>query len=161
VESAPGKGTTLAVCLPAWEGGEPAHQAPAAPKAARGTETILLVEDEDMLRGLTAELLTGLGYRVLSAAGPQEALRLEAGCADPIHLLLTDVIMPGMNGLALANQVHARRPGMRRLFMSGYPEDVVANHGLLGGDLPFIQKPFTEDDLALTIRSVLHAPVKG
>jgi two-component system, cell cycle sensor histidine kinase and response regulator CckA len=156
VESAPGSGTTFAVCLPAWEGEEPAPPPPVPRRMARGTETILLVEDEEVLRTLTGELLTGLGYRVLVAGTPREAIQAADGFTEEIHLLLTDVVMPEMNGPALANELGARRPGMRLLFMSGYPEEVVAHQGVIGAGLHFIQKPFTENDLAAVVRAVLQ-----
>jgi CheY-like chemotaxis protein len=117
-------------------------------------ETILLVEDEPTLLDLSAAMLEALGYTVLSAAGPAEALRL-VGEHDAINLLVTDVIMPGMNGKELARQALQSQSAMRCLFMSCYTADVIAHQGVLEQGVQFIQKPFSIMTMATKVREVL------
>ena len=147
IESEPGQGTTVILLLPrqapALEA-LPVPTAPPAPAAARGggTETVLLVEDEPSLRELAAELLTDLGYHVLPAASPGEALRASEKHPAQIDLLLTDVVMPVMNGRELAERVQAHRPGIRVLFTSGYTADVIARQGVLDRRSPTLSTPW-------------------
>ena len=158
VRSAPGQGSTFCVHLPCVP--EPFQQpGPAeresAPAEAQAAETILLVEDDAMVRDLAAAALRRQGYTVVECAGPLEALaRLEAQ-PDPIHLLLTDVVMPQMNGRDLSEHVRRMRPDVRVLFMSGYAEDVVAHSGVLEEEVNFIGKPFRLSALAQKVREVL------
>jgi CheY-like chemotaxis protein len=119
------------------------------------TETILLVEDEPAVRRLALHVLRMQGYAVLEAADGAEGLRLAEAHAGPIHLLVADVIMPGMGGGTLAEKLVARRPGLKVLFTSGYPEDAVARHGIPQDRLVFLQKPFTPTALAQRVREVL------
>jgi PAS domain S-box-containing protein len=151
VESAPGEGACFVVHLPrTHEPAPPATAATAAP--GRGHETILVAEDEASIRLLAREILEGQGYTVLEAAGPDEALRRAAEHAGPIHLLLTDVIMPGMSGVDLARDLLARRPGLRIVYMSGYADRAVP------ADVPgvaFVQKPFDPTLLARRVRVTL------
>jgi PAS domain S-box-containing protein len=159
VYSEPGDGTVFKVYLPrhaeslekaAVEIGKPAPR-------ARG-EHILLVEDEPMILSATAEILQDMGYRVIPCGGPDEAL-VKAGAPEaPIDLVLTDVIMPGMNGRDLLVKLRERRPELKVLFMSGYTANVVVHRGLAGDAEYFIQKPFTAEALALKVRQVLEAP---
>ncbi len=162
--SEPGHGTTFKIYLPhvgappeALEAGGAATPA----SALRGSETILVVEDEENVRRYTRRALEGLGYTVLVASDGPEALRLAAAHARPIHLLLADVVMPGMNGREVARHLSARRPEMRVLYMSGYAADVVLQQGLLEPTLAILQKPFTPDVLALKVREVLAAGPTG
>ncbi len=122
-----------------------------------GTETVLLVEDEAALLRLARRLLELLGYTVLSANAPHEAIRLAAEHTGVIHLLLTDVVMPGMSGRDLGERLSATRPEMKRLFMSGFTADAIARSGVLDEGLHFIQKPFTKAALAVKLREVLDA----
>jgi two-component system, cell cycle sensor histidine kinase and response regulator CckA len=159
LESAPGQGTTVRLYFLRSEAeGTRAPASPAVGPPARGRETILLVEDETNLRELTARLLTDLGYRVLSAPGPLEALAL---CDDPsggpIDLLLTDVVMPEMNGRQLADQVRSQSAATRVLFMSGYTQDAVAERGVNTAGMPFLAKPFSLAALSARVREVLRA----
>lgn len=134
---------------------------PASPQRsdpASHSETVLLVEDEEQLRRLAAMILEKCGYRVLSASGAEEALRVCAQHVGRIHLLLTDVIMPGINGRQLAEQAGAMRPDMRILYMSGYTDDVILHHGVLDPGVSFIQKPLTSRTLETKVREVLEAP---
>jgi PAS domain S-box-containing protein len=150
-----GHGTTFKIYLPRVEGEiqEPAALAAAVP----GTETVLLVEDADSLREMIHELLEGNGYRVLAAADPTAALELAEGHAGPIHLLLTDVVMPRMNGRELARKIKALRPDVRILYMSGYSEDAIAHRGVLEAGAALITKPFTQESLARKLREALSS----
>ena len=157
VRTAPGEGTTFDVCLPATEEGEPLEpQAPQeSPLDLRRNETILLVEDEEPVRVIAADLLRRQGYRVLVASRPSEALRLSRAHSGVIHLLVTDVVMPEMGGRALAEQLADDRPDMAVLFMSGYTDDAVMRHGVMQSGLAFIQKPLTPEAFAMRVRQVL------
>jgi CheY-like chemotaxis protein len=125
-----------------------------------GTETILLVEDNEMVRDMVAELLVDVGYRVQSADHPAKALDLIRQHPEKIDLLLTDVVMPGMNGLQLFEQINAERPDIDRvLYMSGYTNNVIVTSGLLEEETHFLQKPFTSDVLLTKIRKILSSEV--
>ena len=154
VYSEPGQGSTFKIHLPRHAPAEAAVPATPAPPA-RGTETILLVEDELALLTMTRLMLEQFGYRVLPAATPTEALRLAAQNAGQIQLLMTDVVMPEMNGRELAKVLLADNPGLKRLFMSGYTTDVIAHQGVLDPDVHFLPKPFTPAELAAKIREAL------
>jgi two-component system cell cycle sensor histidine kinase/response regulator CckA len=156
VESEVGHGSTFRVFLPAtteFAVGE-VHALPLE-KRARASETVLLVEDNDGVRMLAETVLRREGYAVLSAAGGDEALALLDGYSEPVHLLLTDVVMSGMDGRELFLRVGARYADVKVLFMSGYTDDVVAYRGVLGADTPFVQKPFSVTALAQKVREVL------
>jgi PAS domain S-box-containing protein len=156
VHSELGQGTTFRVYLPRTEVDEQdSAVSPQKAKAPRGTETILLVEDESGLRKLTTRLMEEQGYRVVPAAGGMEALNVLESHQDQIHLVLTDVIMPGMSGKELADRVRALRPDTKILFTSGYTDEAIALHGVLVSESKFISKPFLAEDLAKKIRQVL------
>jgi len=121
----------------------------------RGSETVLLVEDEESLRKLARAMLQQLGYRVLEASGPGEALALCEKYEGEIHLLFTDVVMPLMNGNDLSQRIRAVRPSVRALFMSGYTSNAISHHGVLEPGVAFIQKPFNRQELARKVREVL------
>ncbi len=159
VESEPGKGSSFRICLP-WAGAPEAvpAQAPAATGGdARGDETVLVVEDQSEVRRLVSSALGSFGYRVLEAGSGAEALALAERHAGPIHLLLADVIMPGMSGKEVAQRLAAARPDTKVLFMSGYAEDVIAHHGALEPGVAYIAKPFTPEALAAKVREALGA----
>jgi PAS domain S-box-containing protein len=161
VYSEPGKGTTFKVYLPRVNYiGEPVSvQPPAAPpKAEYGHETVMLVEDEAKLRGLARQSLEGQGYTVIEAGDGAEALQLAQAHRGPIHLLLTDVIMPGMNGRELAGELLPRRPEMRVLYMSGYTENAIGHNGMLDEGINLLQKPFTLAAMKAKVREVLDTP---
>ncbi len=156
VYSEPGMGTTFAIYLPRYVA-LPAQTwtENATESAGRGHETILLVEDDLSILTMAAIMLKNQGYKVLAANSPDEAVRLAVDFADKIHLLLTDVIMPGMNGQELAGRLLINHPEMKHIFMSGYPASIIASHGVLDEGVPFIQKPFTLKVLSTKIREVL------
>src|SRR5206468_3437877 len=131
----------------------------APPEVLRGSETILLVEDEAPVRAVTRQLLERNGYTVLEAPdGPAALALVDGGGGDPhVDLLLTDVIMPGMSGRELANQLKARRPELHVLFMSGYTDDAVVRHGMLEPGLAYLEKPFRPANLLKKVREVLAA----
>jgi PAS domain S-box-containing protein len=156
VESAPGRGTTFKVYLPQvmeTDRPEPRDARPVGP--ATGTETVLLVEDEEVVRNLTRTVLQRNGYRVLEATHGVEALDLCKQYNGPIHLLVTDVVMPHMNGRDLAQRLSRLRPGTKVLFMSGYTGFLDEPLGIPGGNTGFLQKPFAPDALARQVRELL------
>ena len=155
VYSEVGHGTTFKIYLPrSTEGLAEAASEPVRPLQG-GSETVLLVEDESMILDLARTLLAQLGYVVLPAGNPDEALRLAAAHPGPIHLLLTDMVMPGMSGRDLARRLEATRPGLRHLFMSGYTALSPSPQGQEEDGANFLQKPFSTRDLALKVREVL------
>jgi len=157
VYSEPGQGSTFKIYLPRQD--ETRVSTPEEglkPALPTGTETILLVEDEEAILGMTKRMLERLGYSVLTAHTPGEALGIvEDPATGGIHLLMTDVIMPEMNGRDLSEKILSLHPGLKCLFMSGYTADVIAHHGVLDKDVQFINKPFSMQDLAVKLRTVL------
>ncbi len=155
--SEPGMGTTFRVYLPI--AGETGNASPVLyplpQKSRRGSETILIVEDDPQVKTLTATMLQKMGYRVLTAENGQEALAVLQAHESRVHLLLTDVIMPNMNGRKVFEQAACIFPEIKVLYMSGYTDDVIAHHGVINPDVDFIQKPFTAKALAAKVREVL------
>jgi len=157
VYSEVGHGTTFKLYLPRVEelaerAFEPA-QAPA--RAARGTETVLVVEDETPVRSVARQVLERHGYTVLEAPSAEAALDVATRYSGTIHLLLTDVVMPGLNGRELASRLADLRPDARVIFMSGYTDEAVTRHGVLEPGAAYVQKPFTPDAIARRVREVL------
>ena len=162
VYSEPGRGTTFKIYLP--EAAEPdgaRRPLSAVLPPPRGTETVLLVEDEEAVRALTRLVLREWGYQVLEASSGEEGLRVAQQHAGPIHLLVSDVVMPHMGGRQLADRLSALRPEMRVLYLSGYTDDAVVRHGILEAEVNFLQKPFSPIILARKVREVLDAPPAG
>lgn len=159
VYSEPGHGATFKIYLPQAKDAaqRPVTVATEKPVSMGGTETILVVEDEEMVRQLVCETLAAHGYKVIEAQSPSEAVQLATEYKETIHLLLTDVIMPGMNGKALYHQVAAIYPSIKVLYMSGYTDNAIVHHGVLDEGVNFLQKPFTVNNLAQKVRSVLRA----
>jgi two-component system cell cycle sensor histidine kinase/response regulator CckA len=156
VSSEPGRGTTFRLYMPRADGGsDMAQRFSEAVPLPRGIETVLIVDDEPAILELARVSLTHLGYEVIAAGSPDEAIRMSAERAGPIQLLVTDVVMPRMNGRELAERLLAQRPGLRCLHMSGYAADVIANRGALEEGMNFIAKPFTIRQLAAQVREVL------
>jgi CheY-like chemotaxis protein len=163
VDSTPGKGSTFQIYLPRHL--DAAHISTAESKAgprqiSKLTETILLVEDAEPLRKLAKSFLETNGFRVLSASCGEEALKIAANHTGVFDLLLTDVVMPGMNGRVLAEQLSLRQPGLRVLFMSGYTDGFIAGHGVLQQGVNLLHKPFTEEVLVGKVREVLDGDMK-
>jgi PAS domain S-box-containing protein len=158
-----GKGTTFQIHLPRMVAGQyPGTDAdmqflPGA-RDVRGTETVLVVEDQAEVRKLAVQALERYGYRVIQAPSGDEALALSGSIADEIHLLITDVVMTGITGPELAGRVASTRPRMKTLYMSGYTESLVAQQGVLDGGIAYLQKPFTAGVLAKKVREVLDNP---
>ena len=163
VYSEVGQGTTFKVYLPRTDQAlQPRAPEPLGALETRGTETVLLAEDEPQLRALLASILERSGYRVLVAASPDEALRASERHAGPVDLLLTDVVMPGMNGRQLAERLRPARPAMKVLYMSGYTTNVIIHHGVLDEGVAFLQKPITPEIVLRRVREALgpvSAPV--
>ncbi len=158
IASTPGQGTTFSIYLPRHTAGDEGIPESDAPwPLASGHETILLVEDEEMILDVTRTMLSLQGYHVLAALTPAEALRLAREHGDHISLLMTDVVMPEMNGRELAKNILTLCPNLKSLFMSGYTADVIAHRGVLDEDVHFIQKPFAIKDLCAKIREVLDS----
>jgi len=156
VYSEPGMGTTFSIYIPSYQkrvGPDQEHEAPRP--ADGGDETILVVEDEPILLDLTRLMLEVKGYRVLTAGTPEEAIELARENTGEIKLLLTDVIMPGMNGRDLEHEIRSLVPDIKSLFMSGYTADVIGHHGVLDKGVHFIQKPTSIESLAKKVREVL------
>jgi signal transduction histidine kinase/ActR/RegA family two-component response regulator len=157
VQTAPGRGTTFRILLPQAEGPVPPPAAArAAPgKPAGGTETVLLVEDEDAVRAFAARVLQTYGYQVLEARDGAEAQQVAARDGRAPDLMVTDVVMPGLSGLELARRLGPARPGMKVLFMSGHTDDAITRRGVLSPEASFLHKPFTPEELAGKVREVL------
>ena len=157
VYSEPGRGTTFKVYFPRVDAHADSSRHVASTSSFRGSETILLVEDAAPLRELTRELLQHCGYTVLDSGEPLEAIRLAQEHQGPIQLLLTDVVMPGMSGPALAEKLAGSRPEMKVLLVSGYTDDAMVRHGVEESRTAFLQKPFTRESLTRKVRDVLDA----
>jgi two-component system, cell cycle sensor histidine kinase and response regulator CckA len=157
VNSELGKGSTFRICLPVAAAATEAPVAAPDTRAPRGTETVLVVEDQADVRGLIEKTLSRFGYTVITATNGPEATARAQAYVGPIHVMLTDVILPGATGREIARQLAAARPQLRVLYMSGYTDDVIVQHGVLEPGLAFLQKPFTADTLARRIREVLAA----
>jgi two-component system, cell cycle sensor histidine kinase and response regulator CckA len=162
VYSEAGKGATFKVYLPRVEAEVQPTVPPAGPKPSRrGSETILLVEDEKGVRDLAREYLAEAGYEVLEAENADEALRIARTRPGSIDLLFTDVVMTGLSGRQLAEQMQQLRPGIRVLYMSGYTDEAIVHHGILGRGMALLQKPFTLNSLALKVRETLDQRIEN
>jgi two-component system cell cycle sensor histidine kinase/response regulator CckA len=154
-----GHGTTFKIYLPRVEEPAEALSGKSVPAPTlRGSETILLVEDNRQVRELAASVLSSCGYRVLVADSAAAVVSLCEQHGGPIHLLLTDVVMPGSGGREIAKQITVRRPGIKVLYMSGYTTNAIVHHGVLDPGTSFLQKPFTPAVLAGKVREVLDQP---
>jgi two-component system cell cycle sensor histidine kinase/response regulator CckA len=154
--SEPGEGTTFRLYFPKIEeGAGPVGLKTALASLPQGTETILLLEDDVGIRQLVRQMLMGQGYTVLEAQDWRDAVRLCEEHRGPLQLLLSDVVMPEMNGPAVAEHLAILRPEMRVLFMSGYTNNAIGDHGILNRSVAFLQKPFTRDELVQKVQEVL------
>jgi hypothetical protein len=155
LDSAVGTGTTFHIYLPQVSGGViAATSAPIKPAHVQGSETVLVAEDQPVVRELAVETLRGLGYRVLAASDGVEAFRIATEHTGPIHILLTDVVMPGMDGWMLAERVSALRPGLKVIYTSGYTDDVVGARRVIEAGAAYLPKPFTPAVLTAKIHEV-------
>jgi len=155
-----GIGTTFKIYLPRVAGGEVAEPpivVPVPTATLHGSETILVVEDQEEVRTLIRKTLEARGYHVLTAANGAAALTTAAAHPGPIHLLLSDVVMPGMSGREVSRLLSPTRLSMRTLYVSGYTDESIVQHGVLEGGVEFLQKPFTAEGLLRRIREVLDA----
>jgi two-component system cell cycle sensor histidine kinase/response regulator CckA len=157
VYSEQGRGTTFKIYLPRVDAAVETVGRSDLVRPLGGTETILVAEDDDVLRPLVRALLTKLGYTVLAAANADAALAHARAHQGPIHLLLSDVVMPGASGRELARHLAESRPDAKVLYVSGYTDDAIVHHGMLEPGLNYLQKPFTPDALARKVRGVLDA----
>jgi CheY-like chemotaxis protein len=158
VESEPGRGSTFMVFLPVAIGEREADApAPTAEAVRGGSETLLVVEDEPAMLEVTRDVLADLGYRVLATASPGEALSIAAAEGDRLDLLVTDLVMPEMNGRELAALLQARHPRLRCLFVSGYTADIVAQRGIVEPGVHLLSKPFTASELTARVRRLLDS----
>jgi DNA-binding NtrC family response regulator len=160
VYSEPGKGSTFKVYLPRVdESADEASFALTTLRTQRGTETILVVEDEEAVRELIQTVLAEKGYSVLPARDAKHAEQISADFPGEVHMLLTDVVMPGASGRELAARISSRRRNIRVLYMSGYTDNVITSGGMLEKGLAFLQKPFSPGALVQKVREVLsHTP---
>jgi CheY-like chemotaxis protein len=151
-----GRGTTFEVFLPQTEGTPGVRSGPGTRAArASGTETILIVEDQASVRHFAASVLAPCGYHLLEAESGEEALKVAAAYPGDLHLLLTDVVLPGMTGKELAERLQSVRPGIAVLYVSGYAEDVIAHRGQLDPGIRHLPKPYPPHVLSATVREVL------
>jgi CheY-like chemotaxis protein len=155
VQSRVGQGTTFSVYLPRVEEDVRPEDTPIPSALPERGETILLIEDDSEVRTLAQEVLEARGYRILAADLPGEALEIAGAHPGPIHLLLTDVVMPGASGRQIADRLAVTRPEMRVLYMSGYMDDTILRHGISEQEIAFLPKPFAPNTLARKVREVL------
>jgi CheY-like chemotaxis protein len=155
VESAPGSGTSFHLYFPLISKDAESADDRSAAKLTGGTETILVAEDDEIIRNLTRSVLTEFGYEVIEAMDGEEALRIFGENRDRIDLLLLDVIMPRKNGKAAYEEMRRIKPGIKALFMSGYSADMISKEGILEKDLRFISKPVSPTELLMKVREVL------
>jgi CheY-like chemotaxis protein len=161
VFSEPGRGTTFKIYLPAVAEQVSAKTDMVSPFGSGGPETILLVEDDERVRGLALWCLKMQGYQVLTATDGKDALRVLKSHRGPLDLILTDVVMPNIGGLELVRQLKTSSPDLKVLYMSGYTDDAVVRHGLIDSEVAFIQKPYTPQVLLHKVRQILDKKGNG
>jgi len=156
------KGTTFKVYLPRVEGEAAGHGArkKIAPEMTGGTETIFVIEDENVVRETMVIILKDRGYHVLEASGGRQALKAIREHQGALDLVITDVVMPGLSGKEFARQLHEFKPDIKILYVSGYTDNVIAHHGILDPEINFLQKPFTIESLLTKVREIMDKPVK-
>jgi CheY-like chemotaxis protein len=150
-----GRGTSFKIYLPRTDEPQLSVSANLATESERGWETILLVEDAQPVRELASELLESNGYKVLQAANGADAVRLAEKYQEPIQLLLSDVVMPGLDGRKLADHKVRTHPGIKVLYMSGFTDDAIVHHGVLDSGVALLEKPFTKASLLRKVREIL------
>jgi DNA-binding NtrC family response regulator len=153
-----GRGTTFKIYLPRFGDDAQRHERSTMRAATiSGTETVLLTEDDEMVRALTNRVLSAYGYDVLEASNGNAAISIAERHPNSIHLLITDIVMPGMNGRELADRLKKAQPGLKVLFMSGYTDKAIVHQQVLDEKMPFIQKPFGPQALVDKVREVLDS----
>ena len=155
VQSEVGHGTSFHIYLPQVQGAAEKHPAPTPAAAAGGSETILLVEDEESVRQLVRDTLASKGYRVLEADSGEAGIAIADKHEGQIDLIITDVMMPGMSGREMVNKLNQTRPAIRILYLSGYTEDAIVSEGKFESGTAFLQKPFSLQSLSKKVREVL------
>jgi CheY-like chemotaxis protein len=160
VQSEVGRGSTFQIYLPRVTAERAAAEPERRPAATGGSETVLLVDDDDGVRHVIQRVLQRAGYKVLGASSGEEAIRICERSGGPIDMLLTDAVMPVMDGRTVAQRILALRPGIRVLYMSGYMDDAIGRHGIPMSDLDFLHKPFTPGDMLRRVREVLDRRVE-
>jgi CheY-like chemotaxis protein len=155
VQSEIGRGSTFHIYLPQVEGTAEKRATPVARAAAGGTETVLLVEDEESVRQLVRDTLESKGYQVVEAENGESGLKASVGHQGKIDLVITDVVMPGMGGREMVEQLAKTRPETKVLYLSGYTEDAIISEGTIESGTAFLQKPFTLQNLSRKVREVL------
>jgi CheY-like chemotaxis protein len=156
VDSELGKGSRFKIYFPrVWEQISQAPQAPKSSKSLTGQETILLVEDEEMVRELAARILKEKGYQVLEASRGETALEISKNYQHPIDLMITDIVMPGISGKKLAAVIKQDRPDMKILYISGYTDEIISRQGYIEQEVNFMQKPFPPEKFLLQVREIL------
>jgi CheY-like chemotaxis protein len=158
IDSAVGRGSTIRVYLPRADEVDELQPTPLAPRTQDGTETILVVEDEENIRTFVSRALVRRGYNVRAVADPREAIELANTFSETIHLILTDVMLPVMGGRETAALLRKSQPEAKVLYMSAHPRSEMVLGGSVDPEAPFLQKPFAEDVLQTAVRSVLDAP---
>jgi CheY-like chemotaxis protein len=158
VESTPGRGSKFSILLPASSSELDVIAAPTPDREIGGSETVLVVEDEEVVRHLICAVLSDSGYQVLCAESAAEALQMAQAHPEPIDLLVTDVVMPEMHGPALAQTLSEQRVNMKILYISGYSENDISDSGVIDSGLLVLQKPFTQQSLGRKVREILDAP---
>jgi len=157
VSSEPGKGTSFKIYFPRIDPGIARHSKKnRSDDVSGGSETVLIVEDEESVRRLASRILRERGYTVLAARDGMEALEIAQGFGGTIHLVITDVVMPGMGGRTLVSRLEALRPGIRSLYISGYTDTAIVHHGVLDLNVNFLQKPFTIESLVRKVREAIR-----
>jgi two-component system cell cycle sensor histidine kinase/response regulator CckA len=158
VYSEPKKGTAIKIYIPREDAQSARSGANRLPDSEfQGSETVLIVEDEASVRALAARILRNRGYIVFEASNGAEALEIARQHEGAIHLVVTDVVMPGLSGSSLVSRLKADRPGIRALYISGYTDNAIVHHGILDSNIAFLQKPFSIDGLARKVRDVLNS----
>ena len=160
VYSEPGMGTVIKIYLPQIQKTIEEKEKPFATEIAKGTESVLVVEDEASVLSLIKTALERFGYTVLAARTPSQALEMVECHQGSIHILLTDVVMPEMNGKELKERIEQLKPNLKVMFMSGYTSDIIMHRGILERDTHFLQKPFSVDSLVNKVRHALDTQIK-
>jgi CheY-like chemotaxis protein len=155
VQSQPGRGTTFEICFPRSDAPRAVQAPTPTTPSVRGHETILVVEDDPQVRGVTIRALEGSGYRVVPAASGEEALQIVRRAGERLDMVVTDVVMPGLSGREVVDELRRHQPDIPALFVSGYTQDAIAQRGVIDSGVEFLPKPFTPSSLLARVRAML------